>query len=95
MIEASFFDDTGLSMVPASLNYRIDDELSGAQILGWTSITPAASVSIEVSSALNAMISNSRSQETHVVTVQLTDPSTNGPFLKSCRFVLQRPAGEA
>lgn len=91
MVNASFFDGTGGTMIPAALAYRIDDETSGATILDWTTLSPASIVSIEISAAQNEMVSNSLDQERHIVTVQLTDPSGDGPFEKSCGFLLRRP----
>lgn len=90
VIQGSFYDNTGAVMVPATLQYRIDDECSGAQILSWTSVTPQSPWQVEVTAIQNAMISLSRRWEKHQVLVQFTDPSGNGPFWLRCLFDLLR-----
>lgn len=87
-VNASFVDSTGASMAPQALQYRIDDIASGDQILAWTSLTPAASVQIAITSAQNALISATRSHETHQVLLAITDPAGNGPFYARCLFDL-------
>jgi hypothetical protein len=93
LVNASFVDIAGNSLVPASLEYRIDDIVSGTQILTWTTLTPAAVVQIIATSAQNALISNSLCHETHQVLVKLTDPAGNGPFYARCLFDLLRIPG--
>jgi hypothetical protein len=99
-VNASFFDTTGNPLIPSALQYRIDDLIevnginTGVQILDWTSITPAATVQILVTSAQNELISNSRNSETHQVLFEITDPAGNGPFYARCTFSLLRiPVG--
>jgi|SRR6185312_2140853 len=87
-INAAFVDIIGEPMVPRSLQYRIDDVASGEQILSWTSTAPAASLQIAVTSSQNALISATRSHETHQVLLAITDPSGNGPFYARCLFDL-------
>ncbi len=88
LVNASFFDTTNATLVPNSLQYQILDVCSGTQILGWTTVTPAASVQVVVSSGENALISNSRTSETHEVIFSIVDPSSDGPFYASCLFDL-------
>lgn len=97
LVTASFFDTTGSPLVPLALSYRIDDVASGAQILGWTAVTVGSAISILVTSAQNALISNSSfgclNHETHQVLFSVTDPSNNGPFYARCLFDLLRIPG--
>lgn len=93
LVTASFFDTTNAPLVPTALSYRIDDIASGAQILGWTTVTPGSSVQALVTSAQNALISLSRNHETHQVLFSVTDPSGNGPFYARCLFDLLRIPG--
>lgn len=93
LITASFFDTTGSPLVPLALSYRIDDVASGAQILGWTTVAVGSAISILVTSAQNALISNSLNHETHQVLFSVTDPSNNGPFYARCLFDLLRIPG--
>jgi hypothetical protein len=87
-VNAAFFDTTNAPLIPTTLQYQIIDVASGTQILNWTTVTPAASVQVVVSSTQNAMISNSRSSETHEVLFSIVDPSNEGPFYASCLFDL-------
>ena len=87
-VNASFFDTTGVALVPNSLQYQIIDVASGAQILDWTTVTPGATVQVTVSSEQNALISNSQLSETHEVIFSIVDPSSDGPFYASCLFDL-------
>lgn len=93
LVNASFFDTTGSPLVPLALSYRIGDVASGAQILGWTTVTVGSTISILVTSAQNALISNSLNHETHQVLFSVTDPSNNGPFYARCLFDLLRIPG--
>lgn len=93
LVSANFFDTTGAPLVPNALQYRIDDVATGDQILGWTTITAGSAVSVLVTSAQNALVSNSRTHETHQVLLSITDPSNNGPFYARCLFDLLRVPG--
>lgn len=73
LVIAEFYDTTGAALIPSALQYRIDDVVSGAEILGWTTLESAATVQVIVTSAQNALITNSREWETHQVTFQVTD----------------------
>jgi hypothetical protein len=90
LVNASFVDTTDAPLIPSALQYRIDDVVSGAEILGWTTVTPAAAVQVTVSATQNAMVSNSACSETHQVAFAITDPSGNGPFYARCLFDLLR-----
>src|SRR6185437_6826685 len=87
-VNASFVDSTNAPLAPHLLQYRIDDITSGEQILPWTSLTPASSLQIAITSAQNALISGTRSHETHQVLLAIMDPSGNGPFYARCLYDL-------
>lgn len=94
LVNASFVDTTGAALVPATLEYRIDDIVSGQQVLTWTPVTPiASSIQIVVTSTQNALVSNSLCHETHQVLLKITDPAGNGPFYARCLFDLLRIPG--
>jgi hypothetical protein len=96
VIEASFFDNTGQPMVPQALTYQINDECTGAQILAPTSVEgPLAVQQIKITGAQNVLISNSLDQETHQVTLAITDPSGVGPYYERCLFDLITAPGVA
>lgn len=62
---------------PAAITYRIDDINSGESIVGSTVVTPAPSVSITVTGAQNALLSNLRYLEDHQLTITVTDSHGN------------------
>lgn len=69
---------TGAPFTPASIKYRIDDINSGASIVPATPVTPpAASVSIVVTGAQNALLSALRALEEHQLTVEVADSNGN------------------
>lgn len=72
-IQASWFDINGEPFVPVDVQYRVDDELSGVNIVPWTDITPELENQVTITSAQNAMISLTRAYEVHEVTFQITD----------------------
>lgn len=87
VIAASFYDNTGQPMMPQGLTYAITDVLSGEQILTPTAIESPQSVTyVTVTGSQNAMVSNSRTSETHQVLFSVTDPSSGGPFEARCLF---------
>lgn len=69
-LAVSFFDDTGAAVTPDSATYRIDDLTSSTVILASTALTPATVVTIQITSAQNAMVSTANQSEERVVTVE-------------------------
>jgi hypothetical protein len=71
----SLFDTTGAPYSGASvLAYRIDDRTGGNDILSWTPIPVIATVNkVTITSPQNALVSNTRTWETHQITFQITD----------------------
>jgi hypothetical protein len=78
VVTANFYAaSTGLPFTPASVTYRVDDINSGASIVATTSVTPAPSVSITVTGAQNALLSDMRYLEDHQLTVTVEDSYGN------------------
>ena len=73
----SYFDVNGNAFTPQAVQYRVDDSASGTSILAWTTLTPALSNTVTVTSAQNALISPTKRSETHVVTFKITDALGN------------------
>ena len=69
--EVSFWDEDGVAATPTAATYRLDDAGSGTAILAETSIgSLSTSVTIEVTSAQQAMINANNATEQHVLTVE-------------------------
>jgi len=64
-------DASGNSATPTTASYRIDDCLTGNELVAWTVLTPAATMTITVPASVNAIINNDRSSpEEKVVTLE-------------------------
>ena len=65
---------------PTTMRYRIDDLDQGTAVLDWTSLTPATSVNIIITSAQNAM-RNGLCVERRQVVVEAVD--SDGPMRRT------------
>jgi hypothetical protein len=72
-VTAKFWDDSTdvwTASTPTTARYRIDDPDTGSEILAWTSLTPATSISIDITATNNAIVDDSCSTERRQITVQ-------------------------
>lgn len=58
---------------PTSARYKINDKISGSELVEWTSLTPSTSMQIIIAPSVNAIITDNNDTEIKVVTVQLDD----------------------
>lgn len=65
-------DKNGEAQAPTTLMYRIDDVLSGTEILTDTSVAPGSTVEITLTPAQNRILSAANSVERRRVTVTAT-----------------------
>ncbi len=73
LVLGSWYNLMGLPFVPTTLQYRIDDVVSGTNIVPWTSLVPASSNQVTVTAAQNYMVSLTRQSEQHQVLFEITD----------------------
>jgi len=52
-VVVSFVNDSGVLEAPAELSYRIDNPDTGEEVLTWTTVTPAETVTITITPAQN------------------------------------------
>jgi len=90
--QCSYFDTNGNPLAPSGVNYQIDDLLSGENILGPTGLPVAATNTVVITPAQNALISLSRSRETHALTLNITD-ANGGLYRRRALFELVRAIG--
>lgn len=64
---------TAAADAPAASRYRIDCLTTGRTIADWTTISPAANITISVTSAHNAILSDCNDRERKQLTVEATD----------------------
>lgn len=72
-IVATYVNLAGNAYVPSAVAYRVDDVISGQNIVPLTSITPALENQVTVSAAQNAMVSLSLDSEQRQVVFNVTD----------------------
>ena len=85
----SYFDVNGQPLMPAALQYEINDLLSGEEILEPTNLTLAVNSDIVITAAQNAMVSLSRSCETHQLKLLITD-GEGQPYSRRVLFEIVR-----
>ena len=68
-LSANFKNKLGVDQEPTEVYYRIDDIASGTVIRAATSIDPASTVEIEVTSTDNRILNQSQSSENRRITV--------------------------
>lgn len=77
---------------PDAIKYRIDNLTTGEAVQDWTSVSPAANVSISITAIHNAI----RAQCNRSEKVQLTvaaDPDTSGQVRESIAWEVQNIRG--
>ena len=62
-------DKTGTAQAPTALTYRVDDVLTGTEILPDTSVAPGATVEITLTPEQNRILSGAHAVERRRVTV--------------------------
>lgn len=89
VLEATYFNTLDEPFIPQQVQYRIDDVLSGANIVPWTTVPPGTSNNINVTSAQNEMISNSRPWEVHQAMLQILDGAGNTNYVTTLFDILR------
>jgi len=69
------FDTSGDPYTPTSARYRLDDCLSGNQLIDWTAIAvPSTSMQVAIAGSFNAIVNNTlNAPEKKVFTVNTDD----------------------
>ena len=65
----SYYRSAGAASAPTTAAYRIDCVKTGTVIKAWTSLTPAVSISIPVTSNENRIIDRCNDNEKRLITV--------------------------
>ena len=92
-VVAAYLNSQGLAFVPAVVQYRIDDCLSGEVILNWTDLNSAPTNEVTVTAAQNQMVSNTRPWETHQILFSITDLLGNVNYQRAEFDILRVPGG--
>lgn len=69
-VATAYFRDSEASTVPTTAQYRVDCLTTGKEITDWTTLTPAASISITITPTHNAIQSQSNTRERKQLTVE-------------------------
>ncbi len=86
-LKLSFFDEDSLSVIPTTVEWRLDDITdphTPVEVADWAALTPATVINHQVTAAQNAMLSQDNNFESRLVTIK-TDGglSTQGLEYKS------------
>lgn len=69
-LTVTFKDKDGQPEAPASLTYRVDCLTNNQQVRGDTALSPAATVTIQLTPSDNAIIDQNNAKEKRLVTVK-------------------------
>lgn len=69
-LTVAFYDENGDAEVPDSVEYRVDSLEPRTAIRDWTTLSPAESIEITLTSEDNEVQNRRKQHETHVVTVR-------------------------
>ena len=75
-VTAYFRNSSDAATAPTTVHYRIDDITTNTEILTWTAVSAAASVSITVKSAENKIVQQSNKRERRQITVSADKGTT-------------------
>lgn len=76
-LSVSFVDTDGVAGAPATVSYRVDCLTTGQEVVDWTSVAPAASVNITVSTVQNKIINDANRRELKRVLIKSVDSGGN------------------
>jgi hypothetical protein len=88
----AYFSESGAPITPQGVYWSLNDQLTGQNIVPWTGVTPGNTNRIIVPATANAMISKSRTSETKVALLRVTDQSGNTVYAKATYDVLAQGA---
>ena len=93
IVTAEYLDIHGVPFAPQNVQYRIDDLVSGANIVPWTPVTPLGTTNaIVITQAQNAMVSLTLESETHQLLMQIED-GYGTPYYADVQFDIVRVIG--
>lgn len=77
-VTVRFFDDSNTPEVwstttPTTVHWRLDNQCTGQVLQDWTSATPGTSVTLAITSAMNAIADNCLDSEPRQITVKVDD----------------------
>ena len=82
-VKAKFFDKQENPQIPTSVQYRIDCETTGQNLLDWTFLTPDTVIEITVDATLNTIISPRNSLERKVLTIKANADPPESAFTET------------
>lgn len=95
-VVAKFWDDSTevwTAATPTSIRYRVDSLETTSQIIGWTSATPATSVTITVSYAANAITNDCKDRERKQLTVEI-DAGLSTQYQSTYEYYVKNLSGQ-
>lgn len=80
-LTANLLNDSDVPTAPTALQYRIDDAVTGEEILPWTNLTPAAQVTITVTPEQNRILNRMNRVEERQLTLRGDNEATLGQIV--------------
>lgn len=75
-LKFSFFDEDDAPLVPATVDWRLDDITdphNPVQIVDWAALTPSTVVSHQITAAQNVLLDQGNNFESRLVTIKTDD----------------------
>jgi hypothetical protein len=76
-VRVDWKDGNGIAFTPTTVRYRVDCVTSSTTPLSWQSLSPAASVLIDIPGTVNQIINDANPSEVRQVTVQANHGQPN------------------
>ena len=69
-----FKDESGVALIPTTVEWRLDNSKTGVQIVAWTAlVSPAATMSMVISGANNLITDETHTKEGRIFGVRVDD----------------------
>jgi len=92
---AQYYTDSWVLTPPGAARYRIDSLDTCAEIVGWTTLTPATQNIIKVTGAQNAILCSSLPEERRQITVEATFDLPNTQYSSTHTWFIKNLVGQS
>jgi hypothetical protein len=90
---AFIFEDESLqAFTPVTARYRVHDPETALELIGWTDLSPASTVTVVIPATANRIVDDSKAYELRTVTVQ-SDFDTDNQLSQDRTYRVQNLSG--
>lgn len=87
------FEDEALApFVPNTVRYRLDNPDTAIELIGWTDVAPAATVTVIIPADANRILNDTNAYESRTLTVQ-SDANTDSQLSQERTYRVQNLSG--